>query len=149
MRLKDRWATRQAADRVRSAKLRARGFSLVELVIVMAILGILAAVSIPLYVEQMRKSVRAEAQTFLTDVASRQHQFLVDKRRYATSIAALNLVPPANVKTKFADPITVDAPAVVPPTFRLTAAAVGDQVKDKCPTLTIDSAGNRGPAGCW
>ena len=127
----------------------ARGFALIEVAIIMTVIAILMAIALPAYREHIRRSVRTEAQSFLTDVAQRQHQHLVDKRRFATSVAALNLSPPAHVKAKFEDPITVDAPAVVPPTFTITAKAVGDQTKDKCATLTLDSAGNRGPAGCW
>ena len=126
-----------------------RGFSLIEMAVIMAVLGILLAIALPAYREHVRKSIRAEAQSFLTGVASRQQQFLVDKRGYAASVAALNMAPPSHVKANFEDPITVDVPAVVPPTFTLTAKAIGDQAKDKCATLTLDSAGNRGPAGCW
>ena len=126
-----------------------RGFTLIELVIVMALLGILLAIAVPTYREHMRKAARADAQSFLTDVASRQQQYLVDKRRYATSVAALSMAPSSHIQGKFEDPIAVDAPDVVPPTFRITARAIGDQAYDKCPTLTLDSAGNRGPAGCW
>ena len=53
----------------------------------------------------MRKAARADAQSFLTDVASRQQQYLVDKRRYATSVATLNMAPSSQLKAKFEDPI--------------------------------------------
>ena len=125
------------------------GFTLIEVLIVLVILAILAAIALPSYAEHVRKSARAETQSFLTDVAARQHQFMVDRRRYASSLAALGMAAPDNVRKKFVDPITIDAPNVVPPVFTLTAQAVGDQAKDKCPTLTLDSAGNRTPADCW
>ena len=141
-----RW-TRRARPALRGTS--AAGFSLIELVIVVAIVGILTAIAIPAYLEHVRKSARAEAQSFLTDLASRQQQHLVDKRRYATSALALNMATPTSLTRRFADPVTVVAPDAVPPTFRITAQAVGDQAKDKCPTLTLDSAGNREPAGCW
>jgi type IV pilus assembly protein PilE len=128
---------------------RERGFSFIELVIVMVLLGILAVIALPAYREQIRKAARADAQAFLTDVASRQQQYLVDKRRYAASVAALNMAPSAHLSGKFENPIAVEAPDVVPPTFRIIARAIGDQAYDKCPTLTLDSAGNREPPGCW
>ena len=126
-----------------------RAFSLIELLIVIVIIGILTAAALPAYREHVRKAARADAQAFLTDVASRQQQYLVDKRRYAPSLAALNVVPSASLKVKFEDPLTVEAPNVEPPTFRLVARAIGDQTYDKCPTLSLDSAGNREPSGCW
>jgi hypothetical protein len=60
-------------------------------------------------------------------------------------------------------PMNIDSAADAPPpqkrqpfqkkapksTTTLTAQAVGEQAKDKCPTLTLDSAGNRAPAECW
>jgi type IV pilus assembly protein PilE len=124
-----------------------RGFTLLEVMIVVVIVGILAAIALPSYQSQLRRSARAEAQTLLTDAATRQQQFMVDKRSYAASLAALNLAPPASIVSKFTFPVVAsDGP---PPTFTLTAQAVGDQTNDKCPTLTIDNAGNRTPVDCW
>jgi hypothetical protein len=59
------------------------------------------------------------------------------------------MAPSAHLDGRFENPIIVEAPDVVPPTFRLSARAIGDQAKDKCPALTLDSAGNREPPGCW
>jgi type IV pilus assembly protein PilE len=124
-----------------------RGFSLIELVIVLAVVAILAAVALPAYTAQMRRSVRADALSFLTDAANRQQQYLVDRRTYATSFTALGVTPPATLSGKYTFTATVvNGP---PPTFSLAAAATSDQVKDACPALSIDNAGNRTPATCW
>jgi type IV pilus assembly protein PilE len=126
---------------------KARGFTLLEVMIVVVIVAVLAAIALPSYSAHLRKSARAEAQSTLTDAASRQQQFLVDRRRYAASLTALGVAPSSDLAAKYTFAIAVaDGP---PPTFTLTAPAVGEQAKDKCPTLTLDSAGNRAPAECW
>jgi type IV pilus assembly protein PilE len=123
------------------------GFTLLELMIVVVIVGILAAIALPSYSSYLRRSARAEAQSFLTDAASRQQQFLVDRRAYAASIPSLNVTPPTDLAAKFTFTIaTADGP---PPTFTLTGQAIGDQLKDQCPTITLDNTGNRTPTGCW
>ena len=123
-----------------------RGFTLIEVMLVVVIVAILAAIALPSYRDQLRKSTRAEAQAFLNDMASRQQQYLADRRRYAASVTALNLTAPASLGAFDIAVTSADGP---PPTFVITATASGDQAKDRCAVMTIDNAGNRTPAACW
>jgi type IV pilus assembly protein PilE len=126
---------------------RGFGFTLIELVIALAVVAILAAIALPSYASYMRKSARADAQALIADAANRQQQYLADRRAYAPSMAALNVAAPASLTGKYSFSIVAtDGP---PPTFTITGTATGDQTHDNCPVIRIDSAGNRTPASCW
>ena len=130
---------------------RARGFTLIEVIIAMAIVAILVAVALPTYRDHMRKSRRAEAQAYLMAVASRQQQFLLDTRGYAPDLATVAIAAPANVAAVY--DLAVATVAGPPPTFRLTATpkATTDQVHERCGTLAIDQTGAKSAAlgTCW
>ena len=132
--------------RVRKAP-RSTGFTLIELMITVAVVGILAAVAYPSYTEHVRRSHRATAQGLLSDLATRQHQFFVDTRGYAADVTALRTSVPADVAARY--DVTVSLVGGPPPGFTLTAAPKGSQASDKCGTMTIDAAGAKSPAECW
>lgn len=124
-----------------------RGFSLIELMITVAVIGILVAIALPSYQSQVRKSRRAAAQTFLMDVAAKQQQYLIDARVYTTSVADLKLAVPSDVSSFYDISITVGA---APPTFTVTANSKGDQEKDlNNQDLVLNQSGTKTPAGVW
>lgn len=126
-----------------------RGFTLIELVVAMVILGILAAIAIPNYSEYILRSHRSSAQAFISDLASRQAQFFLDRRTYATTVAALNMATPNDVAERYA--IAIAANGGPPATFLVTATPTGVQIGDRCGAMTVDQAGNKGAAAtrCW
>lgn len=62
-----------------------RGFTLIEMMIVVVILGILVGIALPSYQEHVRKGYRAEGQAFLNDVAARQERYSSQNNTYITS----------------------------------------------------------------
>jgi len=69
----------------------ARGFTLIELMITVAVIAILAAIAYPSYESYMARSRRSDAQQFVQAMDSRQKQILLEQRAYATAPNALNL----------------------------------------------------------
>ncbi len=124
------------------------GFTLIELMIVLAIVVILVAVAVPSYGGYLKKGRRAEAQAYLQALAMRQQQFLVDTRSYA-SLATLAVPMPSSVADNYTVSVRTDAGP--PPAFTVTAVPKGSQASERCGTLSIDQAGTKGAAvsGCW
>jgi len=135
----------------RSARLRRarrpHGFTLIELMITVAIVSILAAIAYPSYINQVIKGRRAAAQATLMNIAQRQQQYLLDSRSYAGSLATLNVTPPADVSAYYT--ISIAAPAGSPPTFTVTATPIAGASQANDVTLSIDNAGVKTPANTW
>lgn len=121
------------------------GFTLIELMIVVAMIGILASIAYPSYQDHVRKTRRAAAQSFLMEVAAKQQQYLIDARTYG-SLTDLALTAPSDVSPYY----DIDLPVKTTTAFTVRASPKGNQAADLSGTpLTLDQAGTKTPAGKW
>jgi len=123
------------------------GFTLIELMIVVVIVGVLTLVAYPAYQSFVVKANRAEAQSYLMHIAQREQLYFNDARTYAGSAADLKTETPERVDKNYA--VTFDITTSPPPTFIITAEpkSGSQQAKAKDGVLSIDNTGEKLHAG--
>ena len=126
---------------------RQRGVNLIELMIVVAIVAIIAAIGYPSYLEQVRKTRRADCSGALVGLANAmERHYSVTGSYLGAAAAGANTGDPAVYST--ACPVDGGAPnyrmtiqAATVSTFTLRATPAGDQTADKCGTLELTNTG--------
>lgn len=130
-----------------------RGFTLIELMVAVAILGIIASIAVPSYFEHVKRTARTEAITSLLDAANKQEQYYVDNRQYTNSLTDLGVT--SSTENGFYQ-IAVEVNNAEG-TFEFTATPKSGPPKqdEECTELSIDDAGVKGAKGtadskkCW
>jgi type IV pilus assembly protein PilE len=138
------------------------GFTLIEVMIVVAIVSILAAIAYPSYLEFIRKSRRAEARAQLMEAVQYMQRFYSQNDRFDRAIGAKDdmTLPDAlaRVPRQGAQTYTISFVSRSASAFFLQAVPDGSMNGDRCGTLQIDNAGRRQIAGaktgvtvddCW
>jgi len=123
--------------------MRSHGFTLIELMVVVAIVAIIVAIALPSYSRQVEKTRRADAQSALLDAAQALERCFTRNNAYNAPACSVPTTSPDGFYT-----ITLTA---TPSTFNLTATATGS---DACSPFTLDHLGVRNSGGseadrCW
>jgi type IV pilus assembly protein PilE len=121
---------------------RQQGFTLIELMIAVAIIGIIAAIAYPSYSSYLQQARRSDAMTALLRLVDLQERYYIENSAYTTDLSTLGLTSTENGY------YTLSADATNG--YKFNATATGVQADDTaCATISIDANNNKLPADCW
>ena len=132
-----------------------RGFTLIEMMVTVAIVSVLASVAYPSYMEQVRKGRRAEGQAVLMEAsqfmeryATENLRFDVDRAGTAVALPTALSAAPKSATSKF---YNLSLQSVTQSTYILQAVPVNLQASDACGTMTLSDRGVKAAlrSDCW
>ncbi|WP_139557734.1 type IV pilin protein [Methylotetracoccus oryzae] len=133
---------------------KSEGYTLIELMIAVAVVGILAGIALPSYQSAVMKTRRSDGQAALMKALAQQEQYFLDNKTYTSSMTNLGYsTDPAPSGEGFYKIKVASGSTAL--TFTLEAAPQGAQATDRCATLTINQLGVKGKTGaedikqCW
>lgn len=133
----------------------ARGFTLIELMITVAVIAILAAIAVPSYYQYILRSNRSAAESVMQEIASAQERYMVDSRQFAGALTTLGYSVPNTVSPSYSVGLVATAASVsggTGPSYTITATPINGQTRDTtCGTLTLNGDGTKLPTtpNCW
>jgi len=129
-----------------------RGFTLIEVMIVVAIIGILLAVALPSYQDTLQKGRRSDGMSALLDASNRQEQFMLDRSTYTADMTDLGFAanPYISEEGYYSIAAAACGTGTLATCYVLTATASSTQTRDTgCTSLVLDSTGDKTPNECW
>lgn len=131
---------------------QSRAFTLIEMLIAIAVIAILAGIAMPAYQDHVRQSRRIDGQTALLNLQMAQERWRANNQSYSASLSDLGLSTSSS-ENHYTIAITSGSASAIGFTATASANSASPQVGDtSCSTLTLSQSGNQNsmtPAACW
>ncbi len=129
-------------------KTKSLGFSLIELLVVIVIVGILSAIAVPLYINHQRQSYRSDAKAVLLEQARLLERYFTANNDYEDATLSVTTTAGGRYLLSFEN-ANGDGSNSDVATYKVNATPQGGQAADPCNVLSIDNFGRKAPKECW